>query len=207
MTNPHPDAPHTAVDSRSDEHAAAIDPVCGMTVDPAKTTHHAEHQGKAYYFCSAGCRTRLVTDPNAYLGTKPFPAPSATPGAMWTCPMHSEIRQQGPGTCPICGMALEPEEPSLDDRPNPELVASLAGSASVSFPVTTMGGVSLLMSCILQTDRLLGVAAVQEALHFLAASEAPGGEGFAAALDVAGVKAAIDGRLAVGGGADVVGQR
>ncbi|THG40086.1 heavy metal translocating P-type ATPase [Sphingomonas olei] len=122
MTNPHPDAPHTAVDSRSDEHAAAIDPVCGMTVDPAKTTHHAEHQGKAYYFCSAGCRTRFVTDPNAYLGTKPFPAPSATPGAMWTCPMHSEIRQQGPGTCPICGMALEPEDPSLDDRPNPELV-------------------------------------------------------------------------------------
>ena len=122
MTNPHPDAHHKAVRSRSDEPAAAIDPVCGMTVDPAKTTHHAEHQGKAYYFCSAGCRTRFVTDPNAYLGTKPFPAPSATPGAMWTCPMHSEIRQQGPGTCPICGMALEPEEPSLDDRPNPELV-------------------------------------------------------------------------------------
>ncbi len=122
MTNPHPDAHHKAVRIRSDEHAAAIDPVCGMTVDPAKTTHHAEHQGKAYYFCSAGCRTRFVTDPNAYLGTKPFPAPSATPGAMWTCPMHSEIRQQGPGTCPICGMALEPEDPSLDDRPNPELV-------------------------------------------------------------------------------------
>ena len=122
MTNPHPDAHHKAVRSRSDEPAAAIDPVCGMTVDPAKTTHHAEHQGKAYYFCSAGCRTRFVTDPNAYLGTKPFPAPSATPGAMWTCPMHSEIRQQGPGTCPICGMALEPEDPSLDDRPNPELV-------------------------------------------------------------------------------------
>lgn len=122
MTNPHPHSPHTAVDSRSDEHAAAIDPVCGMTVDPAKTTHHAEHQGQAYYFCSAGCRAKFVADPNAFLGTKPFPAPSATPGAMWTCPMHSEIRQQGPGTCPICGMALEPEDPSLDDRPNPELV-------------------------------------------------------------------------------------
>ena len=122
MTNPHPHSPHTAVDSRSDEHAAAIDPVCGMTVDPAKTTHHAEHQGKAYYFCSAGCRARFVADPNAFLGNKPFPAPSATPAAMWTCPMHSEIRQQGPGKCPICGMALEPEEPSLDDRPNPELV-------------------------------------------------------------------------------------
>jgi Cu+-exporting ATPase len=122
MTNPHPDAHHKAVRSRSDEPAAAIDPVCGMTVDPAKTTHHAEHQGKAYYFCSAGCRARFVADPNAFLGNKPFPAPSATPAAMWTCPMHSEIRQQGPGTCPICGMALEPEEPSLDDRPNPELV-------------------------------------------------------------------------------------
>lgn len=122
MTNPHPDAHHKAVRSRSDEHGAAIDPVCGMTVDPAKATHHAEHQGQAYYFCSAGCRARFVADPNAYLGTKPLPAPSATHGAMWTCPMHPEIRQQGPGTCPICGMALEPEEPSLDDRPNPELV-------------------------------------------------------------------------------------
>jgi Cu+-exporting ATPase len=93
-----------------------------MTVDPAKTAHHAEHTGQTYHFCSAGCRTKFVANPNAYLGDKPKPEPTATPGAIWTCPMHPQIRQEGPGTCPICGMALEPEEPSLDDGPNPELV-------------------------------------------------------------------------------------
>ncbi|MET3762522.1 Cu+-exporting ATPase [Sphingomonas sp. UYEF23] len=93
-----------------------------MTVDPAKTAHHAEHAGQTYHFCSAGCRTKFVANPNAYLGNKPKPEPTATPGAIWTCPMHPQIRQEGPGTCPICGMALEPEEPSLDDGPNPELV-------------------------------------------------------------------------------------
>ncbi|GHH24520.1 copper-translocating P-type ATPase [Sphingomonas glacialis] len=96
------------------------DPVCGMTVDPAKTPHHAEHAGKSYHFCSAGCRAKFVAKPDAYLG-KSKPEPMATPGAIWTCPMHPQIRQEGPGTCPICGMALEPEEPSLDDGPNPEL--------------------------------------------------------------------------------------
>ncbi|NNM76427.1 heavy metal translocating P-type ATPase [Sphingomonas sp. ID1715] len=98
------------------------DPVCGMSVDPAATPHHAQHEGHEYHFCSAGCRTKFVTDPSAYLGDRPRPEPKATPGAMWTCPMHPEIRREGPGTCPICGMALEPEEPSLDDGPNPELV-------------------------------------------------------------------------------------
>jgi Cu+-exporting ATPase len=93
-----------------------------MTVDPAKTAHHAEHAGQTYHFCSAGCRTKFVANADAYLGDKPKPEPTATPGAIWTCPMHPQIRQQGPGTCPICGMALEPEEPSLDDGPNPELV-------------------------------------------------------------------------------------
>lgn len=96
------------------------DPVCGMSVDPAKTQHHAEHAGHQYHFCSAGCRTKFVADADAYLG--PRPEPKATPGAIWVCPMHPQVRQEGPGTCPICGMALEPEEPSLDDGPNPELV-------------------------------------------------------------------------------------
>lgn len=106
----------------SDGAATVTDPVCGMTVDPAKTAHHAEHAGQIYHFCSAGCRTKFVANPDVYLGDKPKPAPMATPGAIWTCPMHAQIRQEGPGTCPICGMALEPEEPSLDDGPNPELV-------------------------------------------------------------------------------------
>src|SRR5690606_6720669 len=89
---------------------------------PATTPHHARHDGEDYHFCSAGCRTKFLGDPERYLGDGPRPEPEATPGAIWTCPMHPEIRREGPGTCPICGMALEPEEPSLDDAPNPELV-------------------------------------------------------------------------------------
>jgi len=97
------------------------DPVCGMTVDPNATPHHADHDGQTYHFCSQGCRSKFVANPSAYLNGKPL-EPAASLGAMWTCPMHPQIRRDGPGTCPICGMALEPEEPSLNDRPNPELV-------------------------------------------------------------------------------------
>lgn len=97
------------------------DPVCGMTVDPAATPHHAEHDGQDYHFCSAGCRAKFVASPESYLGGA-RPESEAAPGTIWTCPMHPQIRRDGPGTCPICGMALEPEEPSLDDAPNPELV-------------------------------------------------------------------------------------
>ncbi|WP_394998456.1 heavy metal translocating P-type ATPase [Sphingomonas sp.] len=102
--------------------ALAKDPVCGMMVDPLKTAHYAEHAGHAHHFCSAGCRTKFIADPASYLSDQPHLKPDAAPGAIWTCPMHPQIRQVGPGTCPICGMALEPEEPSLDDGPNPELV-------------------------------------------------------------------------------------
>jgi Cu+-exporting ATPase len=105
-----------------DAAAAVKDPVCGMTVDPAGTQHHAWHDGEEFHFCSAGCRTKFLADPELYLNVAPRPEPQATPGAMWTCPMHPQIRQEGPGTCPICGMALEPEEPTLDDKPNPELI-------------------------------------------------------------------------------------
>ena len=99
-----------------------LDPVCGMTVDPATTAHHATHDGHDYHFCSASCRTKFIADPGRYLSDIPRPIVHAAAGAIWTCPMHSQIRQEGPGTCPICGMALEPEAPSLDDAPNPELV-------------------------------------------------------------------------------------
>jgi Cu+-exporting ATPase len=102
--------------------ATVTDPVCGMAVDPAARPHHAEHAGHTYHFCSAGCRSKFIADPKTYLDGNPRPEPEATPGAMWTCPMHPQVRQEGPGTCPICGMALEPEEPSLDDAPNPELI-------------------------------------------------------------------------------------
>ena len=102
--------------------ATVTDPVCGMTVDPTNTTQHASHGGVDYHFCSAGCSTKFVANPASYLGSEPRPEPEAAPGAIWTCPMHPEIRQVGAGTCPLCGMALEPEEPSLDDGPNPELL-------------------------------------------------------------------------------------
>ena len=122
----------------------ALDPVCGMTVDPAKTAHHAHHNGTEFHFCSAGCLAKFKADPPKYLAGKPRAQPVAAPGAIWTCPMHPQIQQEGPGTCPICGMALEPEEPSLDDAPNPELVdftRRLWVSAGLAVPLLalTMG--------------------------------------------------------------------
>ncbi len=100
----------------------ARDPVCGMNVNLVTTAHHATHDGVHYHFCSHGCLSKFTADPAKYVTGVPRTEVIAAPGAMWTCPMHPEIRQQGPGTCPICGMALEPEEPSLDDAPNPELI-------------------------------------------------------------------------------------
>ena len=97
----------------------AIDPVCGMTVDPHTAKHRADLHGHPYYFCSAGCKTKFVADPRKYLGERE-PEP-AIEGAIYTCPMHPEIRQEGPGACPICGMALEPEIATADSGPNPEL--------------------------------------------------------------------------------------
>ncbi|MGN6573116.1 MAG: heavy metal translocating P-type ATPase [Pseudolabrys sp.] len=100
---------------------SAIDPVCGMTVDPHNPKGGtADVRGHPYYFCSAGCRTKFLADPEKYLGER-APEP-VVEGAIYTCPMHPEIRQEGPGSCPICGMALEPEMPSADTGPNPELV-------------------------------------------------------------------------------------
>ena len=114
--------------SHKDHTAAAaavtvIDPVCGMTVDPATTAHHATHAGHEHHFCSARCRDKFIADPLRYLEPGPTPAPAAMPsGTIYTCPMHPEIRQEGPGICPICGMALEPEMPSLEEEENPELI-------------------------------------------------------------------------------------
>jgi len=97
------------------------DPVCGMSVDPHTAEHRSEHAGKTWYFCSSGCRSKFDNDPEKYLSAEREPAEAAAPGAMYTCPMHPDVRQQGPGDCPICGMALEPEEVSLDDGPSEEL--------------------------------------------------------------------------------------
>jgi len=102
--------------------ATVKDPVCGMAVDPATSKHRAEHDGKTYHFCSARCHDRFIADPVQYLSAKPETAPAAVPaGTVYICPMHPQIRQDHPGTCPICGMALEPELPGVEDDDNPEL--------------------------------------------------------------------------------------
>ena len=97
-----------------------IDPVCGMTVDPHTAKHRADYRGHTYYFCSAGCREKFVADPQKYLGARQ--AETVPEGTIYTCPMHPQIRQVGPGSCPICGMALEPEIAGTEVGPNPELV-------------------------------------------------------------------------------------
>ena len=96
------------------------DPVCGMSVDPATSKHRFDHAGETLHFCSANCRTKFAANPAKHLD-KPDPPPTAPAGTVHTCPMHPEIHQIGPGTCPICGMALEPDVASLDAAPNAEL--------------------------------------------------------------------------------------
>ncbi len=100
--------------------AGEVDPVCGMTVAPERAAGHFEYRGHTYYFCGKGCLERFKADPAKYLGPS-APEPPAVPGTTYTCPMHPEIVRDAPGACPICGMALEPTMPSLDEGPNPEL--------------------------------------------------------------------------------------
>ncbi|WP_144097309.1 heavy metal translocating P-type ATPase [Croceicoccus sediminis] len=103
--------------------ATAVDPVCGMSVTIESAAHVAEHDGATHYFCSARCKDKFVSDPEHYLsGAHPKQVEDVPEGTIYTCPMHPEIRQVGPGSCPICGMALEPETVSLEDGPDPELV-------------------------------------------------------------------------------------
>jgi Cu+-exporting ATPase len=97
------------------------DPVCGMQVDPATARHRFEHGEVTFHFCSAGCRTEFADEPAKYLSPKQEHKAHFTPGAIYTCPMHAEIRQAGPGSCPICGMALEPLAITAETEANPEL--------------------------------------------------------------------------------------
>ncbi|OCC02018.1 copper-translocating P-type ATPase [Labrys sp. WJW] len=101
-------------------HSGVKDPVCGMDVDPATAKHSIQHEGHPYYFCSAGCKSKFEAEPGRYLGERK-PTPVAPAGTIYTCPMHPEIRQEGPGSCPICGMALEPLQVTAEAGPNPEL--------------------------------------------------------------------------------------
>ena len=127
------------------------DPVCGMEVDTHTAQHRSEIGGTPYYFCSARCLERFRADPDRYLSPRGHdpavagPAMGALPqvagGRIWTCPMHPEIRRDGPGTCPICGMALEPLEPSLEEEANPELIDMSRRfwvSATLSLPLAIL---------------------------------------------------------------------
>ncbi|WP_309750845.1 heavy metal translocating P-type ATPase [Novosphingobium sp.] len=120
MTESHHDHGAHCTHAADSSAGIEIDPVCGMSVDPAKTAHVATHAGAHHYFCSAGCLAKFNADPERYLGDAPQAAEPAMEGAIWTCPMHPEIQRPGPGSCPICGMALEPMTPTLADGPSPE---------------------------------------------------------------------------------------
>jgi len=142
----HSHGSHDGPNRRSPTEAgSAIDPVCGMAVDPHTTPHRHTYQGRPYYFCSAGCRTKFAADPAQYVLPTATAAPFIAAGTIYTCPMHPQIRQVGPGACPICGMALEPELVSAEGTPNPELAnmtRRLWIGLALSLPVVAleMGG-------------------------------------------------------------------
>ena len=132
-----------------------IDPVCGMEVDSRNARYRFELNGTAYYFCSERCLEKFETAPDSYLNpagsdtTVRTPAmegpPATAAGTIWTCPMHPQIRRPGPGQCPICGMALEPLEPTLEDAPNPELIdmnRRFWASAALSLPLVLLAASS-----------------------------------------------------------------
>jgi len=112
--------------------AVATDPVCGMKVDTRGAKYRYELGGTPYVFCSAGCMEKFKASPDQYLNPPELDPAAMMPtmgaleeaveGTIWTCPMHPEIRRDGPGHCPICGMALEPLDPTVDEAPNPELI-------------------------------------------------------------------------------------
>ncbi|MBV8188627.1 MAG: YHS domain-containing protein, partial [Alphaproteobacteria bacterium] len=101
--------------------ATEIDPVCGMMVKTAGAKNTAVHDGQTYFFCSPRCRGKFTAERERYLEARPAPAEMPA-GTIYTCPMHPQIRRIGPGSCPICGMALEPADATAATGPNPELV-------------------------------------------------------------------------------------
>ncbi|HEY6980114.1 heavy metal translocating P-type ATPase [Reyranella sp.] len=139
-THPHHDHAHAAAPE------TAIDPVCGMKVKIAGASHTAAHHGQTYYFCNPKCLAKFAAEPPRYLKPQAQPTPPpAAPGAIFTCPMHPEIRQVGPGSCPICGMALEPAEITLDQGRNEELADMtrrlwIGGALTVPVAALDMGG-------------------------------------------------------------------
>src|SRR5262249_45521123 len=110
----------TGTDHRhaSAQNESVIDPVCGMTVDPHSAKYRADYHCRTYYFCADSCRVKFIAHPEKYVDARDVEPVVA--GAIYTCPMHPQVRQVGPGSCPICGMALEPEITDLQGGPNPE---------------------------------------------------------------------------------------
>ncbi|MEO6028277.1 MAG: heavy metal translocating P-type ATPase [Candidatus Binatia bacterium] len=133
-----------------------LDPVCGMTVDPATTPHHAEHDGQPYHFCSARCREKFLADPGKYLAPISAPPPAPTDLAReYTCPMHPEIVQLGPGPCPLCGMALEPrtldfDAPAEDNAELADMRRRLGVCAALTIPLFLIAMSDLLPGMPLQ---------------------------------------------------------
>jgi Cu+-exporting ATPase len=121
----------------------AIDPVCGMKVDAAKSPHRHAHHGRDFHFCCAGCRGKFIANPDKYLGARavapPAAATEAAEGAIYTCPMHPQVRQIGPGSCPICGMALEPEAGGEHDHGElADMTRRLWISAILTLPIVVL---------------------------------------------------------------------
>lgn len=147
-THKHHDCKHGSPAALPGEHDGGIttDPVCGMKVDSRTSSHRFELDGAPYWFCSASCLGKFQADPQRYLSAPTSEARTAglsdvPAGTIWTCPMHLQIRQNGPGTCPICGMALEPLEPTLEEGPNPELTdmtRRFRVSAAFSVPLVVL---------------------------------------------------------------------
>ena len=120
---PHGGHAHVPAGDASGTGEHVRDPVCGMAVVPHTSPNRYQHAGRHFYFCSAGCQAKFQADPVKYLVPSAMTASPAVPaGTIYTCPMHPQIRQVGPGACPICGMALEPELVAATSEPNPELV-------------------------------------------------------------------------------------
>ena len=119
---PHNDASHQGDEDGSQveqSSASAVDPVCGMILEPSKAKYRSEKDGAEYYFCSARCQTKFVVEPNEFLKSSQSAIPT---GIIYTCPMHPQIRRTQPGNCPICGMALEPLGATNESGPSPELI-------------------------------------------------------------------------------------
>jgi Cu+-exporting ATPase len=140
----------------------ALDPVCGMKVDPAKARGRHEHAGTTYLFCSTRCLDRFRAEPERFLAPQPAPPePTAPPGTQWICPMDPEVLSDHPGPCPICGMALEPRVPALEEAESPELrdmQRRFAVSAALTLPLLVLAMAGMFPGAGMALHRAFGPA-------------------------------------------------